>query len=408
MQIPQESIHWRTMNAPIKSTLVGLLLLAWASPVAAADFFGLGSTLSPELGSSAVALSSDGRIAVGQSGRVPNQPMEGFRWTRERGLEGLGGAPNSSLGTSANDVALDGTVVGLSFLLEAVEWSPDNVLRVLPNLPPPDATGSMFSEANAISEDGQWIVGTSWDSAGQWSAVRWNAERQITRLPFTYGYDVSGDGSVAVGTLTDALGSHAVRWTETGGLQELGELPAGRDGSTASRVSADGKVVVGQVWSSVSYPRNEPFRWTADGGMVGLGLLPDFDGGGMVGLSGGGEVLVGGFYQLPITSHSMSAVIWTDKLGLFEASQYFESELGLADQLVGWRLSSATAVSRDGSVIVGLGINPQGHEEAWMVIVPEPMSDVLAVSGLALAGTFYLRQGALRRNRIGVKNPKHD
>jgi len=375
------------MNRFPESMLFGLLVfIATADPATAADFFGLGFTISPEAGSIGAGLSSDGKIAVGQSGLVPEQFMEGFRWTREGGLEGLGGAPGTPLGTSASDVALDGTVVGLNFLIQAVEWSPDKVLQVLPNLPPSDAASGMFSEANAISENAQWIVGTSWDSAGNWTAVRWNADRQITRLPFTNAYDVSGDGSVVVGTQSDLTGSRAVRWTEAEGLQELGELPGRRNISYASRVSANGNVVIGAANSPTSPDNSEPFRWTAAGGMIGLGLLPGFDGGGVAGVSADGEVIVGNNFAYPPSGDpSRVAVIWTEKLGLLDLSEYLKSDVGLADQLAGWHLIAGTGVSRDGQVIVGHGINPQGDHEAWMAIVPEPPSGALAAMALAMA-----------------------
>jgi hypothetical protein len=34
--------------------------------------------------------------------------------------------------------------------------------------------------------------------------------------------------------------------------------------------------------------------------------------------------------------------------------------------LRGWKLRSATAVADDGTVVVGFGLNPDGHQEAWI------------------------------------------
>lgn len=52
----------------------------------------------------------------------------------------------------------------------------------------------------------------------------------------------------------------------------LGDLSGGSCESRAFDVSDDGRVVVGV---SVSARGEEAFRWTAKGGMVGLGDLPD-------------------------------------------------------------------------------------------------------------------------------------
>ncbi|MFO0898573.1 MAG: hypothetical protein U0836_14215 [Pirellulales bacterium] len=394
------------MNHLAKLTLLGFLYVsACASPVKAAEFFGLGFTLAPEMGSSGVGLSSDGKIAVGQSGVLPEQATEAFRWTREGGIEGLGPPPDSSIGTSGSDAALDGTVVGISFLPQALEWTPDNVLHVLPNLAPPRPTSSMYANAYAISADAKWIVGSSWDSELHWTAVRWNADRQITSLPFTNAYDTSADGSVVIGTNSDSQRTVAVRWTESGGVQELGDLPGGRDVSTANGVSANGEVVVGLSSSSSSADYFEPFRWTAVTGMVGLGLLPGSVGGGMSGVSGNGEVIVGNnLYLSPTGDLQATAVIWTQDLGLLSAADYFSDDLGLASQLAGWHLDAATSVSRDGLVIVGHGTNPQGNHEAWMAIVPEPTSGMLAATGLVLAMACCVRRvdPRLRRHAVAV------
>src|SRR5436190_21050010 len=54
-------------------------------------------------------------------------------------------------------------------------------------------------------------------------------------------------------------------------LTPLGDLPGGVFDSRANAVSGDGSVVVG---TSSSASGAQTFRWTAGGGMVGLGVLP--------------------------------------------------------------------------------------------------------------------------------------
>ena len=67
-------------------------------------------------------------------------------------------------------------------------------------------------------------------------------------------------------------------------LTPLGFLPGHSWWSEASGVSGDGSVVVG---TSASTTHTQPFYWTADGGMVGLGdLYPGPGGGSTSGLHG--------------------------------------------------------------------------------------------------------------------------
>jgi uncharacterized membrane protein len=103
---------------------------------------------------------------------------------------------------------------------------------------------------------------------------------------------ISGDGSVVVGT----AGLQAFRWTAAGGMVGLG-TPPGDFYSYARAVNADGSIVVGGSdrfdESSETYVF-QAARWTAASGMQGLGHLP---GGGLssvaLGVSDNGSVIVG-------------------------------------------------------------------------------------------------------------------
>lgn len=54
--------------------------------------------------------------------------------------------------------------------------------------------------------------------------------------------------------------------------------------------------------------------------------------------------------------------------------------------MTGWRLTTAEAISSDGTMIVGWGINPQGNTEAWIAIVPEPGMVGIAVLPILIPG----------------------
>jgi len=63
---------------------------------------------------------------------------------------------------------------------------------------------------------------------------------------------------------------------------------------------------------------------------------------------------------------------------------FLESSYGLAEELEGWRLTLATAISDDGNTIAGQGIDPEGNSAAWVVFlaVPEPEAKFLGATGL--------------------------
>jgi probable HAF family extracellular repeat protein len=148
---------------------------------------------------------------------------------------------------------------------------------------------------------------------------------------------VSADGTVVVGSSASASGTEAFRWTAAGGMVGLGDLPGGIFSSGASAVSADGSVVVG---TGNSASGNEVFRWTVDGGMVGLGYLAGGSSSGAADAAADGSVVVG-------TSGSASgnqAFRWTATDGM----------VGLG-YIYGYQPpdSRASAVSADGSVAVG-------------------------------------------------------
>jgi len=75
------------------------------------------------------------------------------------------------------------------------------------------------------------------------------------------------------------------------------------------------------------------------------------------------------------------AFIWDAAGGMQSLKKTLTNVYGI--DLSGWYLIEATGISDDGSVIVGTGINPRGHTEAWRFVVPEPGTLSLMSLGLA-------------------------
>jgi probable HAF family extracellular repeat protein len=279
-------------------------------------------------------------------------------------------------------VSADGTVVVGSRLTasgrEAFRWTPRGGMVGLGDLP----GGTFESGATAVSADGSVIVGSSRSASG-FEAFRWTQSGGMVALGDLDGgtfqssaTDVSADGTVVVGSGVSAAGSEGFRWTASGGLVELGDLPGGESSSAASAVSADGAVVVGHGESASSTPNSEAFRFTAGEGMIGLG---DLAGGSFLSgandASADGSVIVG-FAQAgvtdPIMLHPDKAFRWTAAEGLVPLGNLPGGiSSGAAD------VSSAEAVSADGSIIVGSSIRFTGgpvHEERSVAFVWDPVN----------------------------------
>jgi probable HAF family extracellular repeat protein len=272
-----------------------------------------------------------------------------FRWTKNEGMVGLGELPGGLTGSSGRGISGDGSVrAGDSASengIEAFRWTAVSGIQAIGDL----VGGSFFSRALGISSDSLVIVGTSQSANGP-EAFRWTAQTGMLGIGgpsresfFSQANAVSADGSVIVGFGYTAPGSQPIRWTVGGGPTGLGSLIAGESEGEALGVSADGSVVVGFS--------------TARGG----------------------------------SSNTGAAFYWTQETGIVRLSDLLIS-LG-AENLAGWRLTSARAVSADGTTIVGSGINPNRDFEAWMAIIPEPCAFSLAIlPTLALIAVVLYRR----------------
>jgi uncharacterized membrane protein len=279
----------------------------------------------------ATGVSSDGSVVVGN----------GFRWTN--GVV----TPLSfqAFGVNSNGSVIVGTSNGLP-----VEWIGGTVTALQTN--PAFATNS--SQANAVNADGSVIVGTCCQAGGL-TAAEWlngtlmflssgsGASPSGPQISVSFEGEanaVNSSGSALAGTdLVFNLGgpTNGEAWEILNGtLTNLGYLPKANqrcvsfppsftcplppgsfvDYSSASGISPDGKTVVGLATTVGA--QEAAFVWNATTGMQSIGAV----------------------------------------LGSFGIN------------MSGWQLESATAISADGSTIVGNGIDPNGVGEAWMARLP--------------------------------------
>jgi len=235
-----------------------------------------GFTLLPDLEgddelSRALAISADGRVAIGYGHALDVSGQQAVRW--------LDGGPAQALGAPAGRqvfrsepqiVSHDGNaIVGTVTLLggfgaESFRWTLDAGMNLLG--PPPG--GGAFGPLR-VSNDGSTILGWAYveDPGGTGTVpglLRWGEETGfvlLSTLPSdSWITQISADATRVVGD----LGDEAFRWTETTGVVVLEPLPPNPsslfDATSPDAMSADGRVVAGES-------KGRAFLWNAVDGM---------------------------------------------------------------------------------------------------------------------------------------------
>ena len=241
--------------------------------------------------------------------------------------------------------------------------------------------GEGATVVTALSRNGDIAAGYS--IAQQVShAFRWTAERAVNLGELSTGAgaeatSISGDGNVIVGGAYEDRGTEAFRWTPTTGMVGLGQLGAAAHCSAATAISQDGTTAVG--WGENALGIAEAFRWTADTGLVGLGCLtPQYPLDSFAtAVSGDGSVIVG--TSTVDQNGTYLPFIWDAARGMRPLQQVLVQDYGL--NLAGITLVEVTGISADGSTLVGTGCGPHGAE-AWVAVIPEPTTLALCVAAM--------------------------
>jgi uncharacterized membrane protein len=173
---------------------------------------------------------------------------------------------------------------------------------------------------------------------------------------------ISADGSTVVGYSDEPF-----RWTATTGLQAFtgGDIP--------NAVNADGSVIVG-------VNGDHAFRWTSAGGAQDLGVLPGDTHSAAMGVSADGAIVVGNSAENDDGGGTMRqrAVRWTPSGGMRDLS-------GPSS------LSDASAISADGSTIVG-NHHRWTSSTGWQPVGPFHPNAVNK-DGTCIVGTEYSTGG---------------
>lgn len=342
-------------------------------------------------------LSSDGAVAVGQDD-VAND-ARAYRWTSTDGMSALprlDGALRSY--STALAVSADGkTIVGQAAAAPAADGSNRSVAVVwkpvaagtaalrsarnfdesatAPTFTPINIglfPGGIISLAEAASADGSVVTGygdakdPDPNYRGQvYQAFRWTQSDGMQGLGFLPGglkisqaFGISADGTTIVGRSDSAQGLQAFRWTQAEGLVGLGKVP-GALSSNPYAISADKSTIVGASTFSDQSNDKRAFRWTATEGMVDLGVISGDQYSEAKALSADGSIVVGSSG----VGFSSRAFIWDKVNGMRD----LKSAIVASNPEFGnWTLGTAAGISGNGTIITGVGTNPDGDIEAFL------------------------------------------
>lgn len=163
--------------------------------------------------------------------------------------------------------------------------------------------------------------------------------------------DVSADGSVVVGNFSRFELEGYVEgfiWNRNdNSITMLGDLPGSEFSSSTGGISADGSVVVG---SRSGVNGSEAFIWNRNKGITGI-KIPDIDYSLAIDVSDDGSTVVGFGGEFP------EAFVWDKTNGMIDSVELFGGE---------YFLSRAHSVSGDGSIVVGTSSEPNyGGAFSW-------------------------------------------
>jgi uncharacterized membrane protein len=209
----------------------------------------------------------------------------------------------------------------------------------------PDWFGAKSVRSFFMLPDGQTFVGVDGTDVFRWTAAE--GRSNLGTIPETYGSplratNVSDDGSTIIGYVGDgefsALGGFV--WNAASGMKLIADSSDGVIRyPVPTAVSADGSRIVGHAknWPNFPFGQGDPavFLWTPQTGTQSLGFA-----GYPEAITADGTTVVG---SRPVAENTNEAFRWTEATGP-QGLGYLASEMPS---------SSASLVSRDGSIVVG-------------------------------------------------------
>lgn len=246
-------------------------------------------------------VSNDGTVVVGGSGAIETQ--KAFRWSAATGMTALA-MPSGTVSSVAHAVNADGSVIvgeyQTAISTNAFRWTATaGISYDIGTLPgSSDARGvAVSADGSVIAAESRFVVYTPFDevedrisdgdtsssfptfqneipfggdgmiAVDEWRGFRWNATTGVMQPLGAIGgsgssrpYAMNADGSVIVGAAHSGSRQRGFRWTEATGmvsvehwLRSNGVTVLADFTLTATGVSADGNIIVGQTRNNTPY-----------------------------------------------------------------------------------------------------------------------------------------------------------
>lgn len=322
--------------------------------------------------SGATNVSDDGQVVVGIVQNTAGE-THAFRWTKQQGVQLLGGLGNGE--SEALDISADGSVVvgniyDTNNVIRAFRWSAGNGTQYLGA-----ELGGLSTRAHSISSNGSVVAVSHALSNTANDVYHWVEGSGMQRIgslggDYTTVRQLSSDGSIIVGTSENTDGIlKAYRWTANDGMKDLAIPDASL--STATALSSDGSIITGTALDA-SY-KQFGFRWSTNQGVQVLRTIPYYTYTVTpVDISADGSIIVGVARN---GQQQGRAVQWTDNEDVKDLNVIYENLLSPGSGFI-----IASAISADGRFIVGDGYNgASGRIEGFLLdtkaassSVPEP------------------------------------
>lgn len=182
----------------------------------------------------------------------------------------------------------------------------------------------------------------------------------------------AADGSLVAGNDNVDM---AYRW-HNGVIERLEGVSHGDDYTRAEAVSDDGRVIVGGrqivlqdgIGNNQIYGPFEAVRWV-DGALEILERPAGSQSAVATAVSADGSIVLGNFAN---SGGTAEAFIWTEEFGMLSLRNYFESEYGV--DTTGWWFNTANVVTPDAKVMYGIGWDPDNNNILWRFSEDAPLT----------------------------------
>lgn len=353
--------------APTSLSVASIAALACvASPcIAGGTYIEIGASVTP------YGVSANGAVVAGYD------QTSYFVYTLEGGYESIGGLPpDNNVGgkpsVSADGLRVAGTSLNAATNLTEMSYfdRTTSTWVMCGNLGA--NSGTSTSSGWGISADGRTVVGLGWVSAANAHGFYWREGAGVTSLGSTVtgrssrANAADADGNVIVGWQDNATGfRQGCVWIN--GVQTLISA-SGSPMGEAGACSADGTVVVGNGTSGNSW---QAWRWTQAGGVVNIGPAPVSGWrGASVAISSNGQTIIGFYRPFPAPATFGRGFIWTAAQGMRDLT-----DLAIAQGAPvpsGTILALPLAISGDGRTVVGQSRSSSGSVNGFVLQLEGP------------------------------------